>query len=226
MQVTGRANPRASGRFPLGWQEVKSLSQPRLRRAASTKSSGDWPCLPSRCLDEPCREGLLFALEDAFLAHSVQYVAVTLVTLRNLFFPFQCYCPSFQGADKKDLLFWSGIIPHQERNEQRQTREILHLSIFIYSGVPVITLNKNSTTARLQPSFLCLSVGTHQHQLWVAARTGLPAGAAPSHCLSPQPPLLSLGQPRGWAPVEAPCFIFTSRSKWVLIAPSKSDTGC
>ena len=105
--------------------------------------------------------------------------------LRNLFFPFQCYCPGFQGADKKDLLFWSGIIPHQERKKQRQTREILHLSVFIYSGVPVITLNQNSTTASLQPSSLCL----------------LAIDASPR----PQPPptasphgqdLLSPGQPR------------------------------
>lgn len=65
------------------------------------------------------------------------------------------------------------------------------MSIFIYSGVPVITLNKNSTTARLQPSFLCLSVGPQRHLPSATAPARLPA--APPPRLSPWP---ALAQPR------------------------------
>lgn len=50
-----------------------------------------------------------------------------------------------------------------------------------------MTLNKNSTTARLQPSFLCLSARAHQRQPSAAAPARLPATAASSHHLSPRP---------------------------------------
>ena len=76
----GGANPRASGRAPPGSREIRALAQRSLGRAAGTKSGGDWLCLSSRCQGEPRRARLLFALEDAFLAPSVQYVAVTLMT--------------------------------------------------------------------------------------------------------------------------------------------------
>jgi len=70
----------------MRWSQAKSQRQGlagqlrHLGRAAGTESGGDGLCLPSHCQDEPHRARLLFALEDTFLAPSVQYVAVTLVT--------------------------------------------------------------------------------------------------------------------------------------------------
>lgn len=75
----GGAKPGAAA-GPLGQPGDRACTQPSLGRAAGTEGSRHCLCLPLSCQDEPCRAQLLFALKKAFLAPSVQYVAVALVT--------------------------------------------------------------------------------------------------------------------------------------------------